>query len=189
MTIEHAAMDVRAELRDVARMWEDTARAKGIDVVIDLEGCALPILGDAARLRQIAFNLLANALKFTARGRITLAARTTGADAGRRTLISVGDTGIGIEADKLDTIFESFHQADTSTTRRFGGTGLGLAICRNLARAMDGDVRVESVPGEGSPFTVDLPLVEAEGNTASVQPDADDQIGRARCRERVWQYG
>src|SRR3546814_9769512 len=74
-------------------------------------------MGDAARLRQIAFNLLANALKFTARGRITLAARTTGADAGRRTLISVGDTGIGIEADKLDTIFESFHQADTSTTR------------------------------------------------------------------------
>src|SRR3546814_13402128 len=98
-------------------------------------------MGDAARLRQIAFNLLANALKFTARGRITLAARTTGADAGRRTLISVGDTGIGIEADKLDTIFESFHQADTSTTRRFGGTGLGLAICRNPARAMDGDVR------------------------------------------------
>src|SRR3546814_16327286 len=95
-------------------------------------------MGDAARLRQIAFNLLANALKFTARGRITLAARTTGADAGRRTLISVGDTGIGIEADKLDTIFESFHQADTSTTRRFGGHGLGLANCRHPPRPMDG---------------------------------------------------
>src|SRR3546814_1683851 len=145
MTIEHAAMDVRAELRDVARMWEEQARAKGIDFVIDLEGCPLCVMGDAARLRQIAFNLLANALKFTARGRITLAARTTGADAGRRTLISVGDTGIGIEADKLDTIFESFHQAATSTTRRFGGTGLGLAICRKLGRAMDGAVRAATV--------------------------------------------
>src|SRR3546814_13643597 len=127
MTIEHAAMDVRAELRDVARMWEEQARAKGIDFVIDLEGCPLCVMGDAARLRQLAFNLLANALKFTARGRITLAAPTTGADAGRRPLISVGANGIGIEADKRDTIYQSFHQADTMTNRRFGGNRRGVA--------------------------------------------------------------
>src|SRR3546814_7667422 len=72
MTIEHAAMDVRAALRDVERMWEEQARAQGIDFVIDLEGCPLCVMGDAARLRQIAFNLLANALKYNARGRVTL---------------------------------------------------------------------------------------------------------------------
>src|SRR3546814_16424067 len=78
MTIEHAAMDVRAELRDVARMWEEQARAKGIDFVIDMEGCPLCVMGDAARLRQIAFNLLANALQCTHRGRITQTGRDTG---------------------------------------------------------------------------------------------------------------
>ncbi|HVI99531.1 MAG TPA: ATP-binding protein [Sphingomonas sp.] len=162
MTVEHAPFDISTVLRDVARMWEDQARAKGVDFVLELRDCPAMVMGDAARLRQIVFNLLANALKFTADGRIGLVARTTGSGADRRVEIGVSDTGIGIEPDKIEAIFESFRQADTSTTRRFGGTGLGLAICRNLARAMDGDVRVESVPGEGSTFTIDLPLIEAD---------------------------
>ncbi|MDX7543089.1 ATP-binding protein, partial [Serratia marcescens] len=86
------------------------------------------------------------ALKFTETGSVTVHA----AAVGDRLRIVVADTGIGIAPDKRDHIFETFRQADTSTTRRFGGTGLGLAICRNLARAMDGDVTVESEPGVGS---------------------------------------
>jgi signal transduction histidine kinase/CheY-like chemotaxis protein len=172
LTIEHAEMDVCAVLTDVARMWEEQARAKGVDFVLSLDDCPALVMGDAARLRQVVFNLLANALKFTPAGRIALSAHAVEEAGHPRVRISISDTGIGIAADKLDAIFESFRQADTSTTRRFGGTGLGLAICRNLARAMDGDVRVESVEGEGSTFTIDLPLIEA-------QPREDEHAERA----------
>jgi len=116
------------------------------------------------------FNLLSNALKFTEAGRITLSGASVETDTGRRMRIAVADTGIGIAPDKLDEVFESFRQADASTTRRFGGTGLGLAICRNLARAMGGDVMVESAVGQGTTFTIDLPLIEAEAAPAT-QPD------------------
>ncbi len=170
MMIEHVEMDVCAVLADVARMWEEQAEAKGIAFGLDLRDCPALIMGDAARLRQIVFNLLANALKFTAAGRIDLHACAVDADGERRMRIGVSDTGIGIEPDKLDAIFESFRQADTSTTRRFGGTGLGLAICRKLARAMGGEVHVESVVGEGATFTIDLPLIEAESRVADDQP-------------------
>ena len=86
--------------------------------------------------------------------------------------IEIRDTGIGIPREKLDLIFESFRQADAGTTRQFGGTGLGLAICRNIARAMGGDVTVASVPGEGSTFTVAVPLVHAEEETAVAVEDS-----------------
>lgn len=157
LTIERVPFDLRAMLRDVARMWEEQARAKGLRFVLDLDDCPAFIEGDAARLRQIAFNLLSNALKFTETGQVTVRAATDGA----RLRIAVGDTGIGIPRDKHCIIFESFRQVDAGTTRRFGGTGLGLAICRNLARAMAGDVVVTSMPGHGSTFTLDLPLLLA----------------------------
>ncbi|HEU4961207.1 MAG TPA: ATP-binding protein [Sphingomonas sp.] len=161
MTIEHAPMDVCEVLRDVARVWEDQARARGLEFELALDGCPAIVVGDAARLRQVVFNLLSNALKFTEAGRITLGGSTVDCAEGRRVRIAVSDTGIGIAADKIEDVFESFRQADASTTRRFGGTGLGLAICRNLARAMGGDVHAESVLGEGTTFTIDLPLVES----------------------------
>ena len=154
LTIERVPFDLKAALRDVSRMWEEQARGKGVAFVLDLDDCPAFIEGDAARLRQIAFNLLSNALKFTEHGTVTVRADAT--DALLR--IAVSDTGIGIPADKLGIIFESFRQVDAGTTRKFGGTGLGLSICRNLARAMDGDVAVSSVVGEGSTFTVEMPL-------------------------------
>ncbi|WP_232834002.1 MULTISPECIES: ATP-binding protein [unclassified Sphingomonas] len=162
LTIEVAPFDLAAMLVDASRMWEEQARAKGIGFTRDLTQAPARIMGDVARLRQIVFNLMSNALKFTETGSVTVHA----AAVGDRLRIVVADTGIGIAPDKRDHIFETFRQADTSTTRRFGGTGLGLAICRNLARAMDGDVTVESEPGVGSRFTVDLPLTLADPTQA-----------------------
>jgi signal transduction histidine kinase len=160
MTVEQAPTDVHAVLTDVARVWQDQARARGIAFVLSLDACPAHMMGDAARLRQVVFNLLSNALKFTERGTITLSGSAVEEGAERRVRIAVTDTGIGIAPDKLEDVFESFRQADASTTRRFGGTGLGLAICRNLARAMGGDIAVASTLGEGTAFTLDLPLVE-----------------------------
>ncbi|WP_174278859.1 ATP-binding protein [Sphingomonas bacterium] len=154
LTLERAPFDVASTLRDAARLWAEQARAKGLRFVVDVERCPPLVDGDAARVRQIAFNLLSNAVKFTDNGSITLTAEA--ADDGIR--IAVADTGIGIAADKHEAVFESFRQADASTTREFGGTGLGLAIVRRLARAMGGDVALASTPGIGTIFTATLPL-------------------------------
>lgn len=172
LTLECVPVDLPATLREVSRLWDDQARARGIGFVVDLEQSPVMIEGDSARLRQIVFNLLSNALKFTSSGTVTLTATTTD---DQRLRIAVADTGIGIPADKLEVIFESFRQVDAGTTRQFGGTGLGLSICRNLARAMGGEVTVTSTPGQGSCFAVTLPLVlavaaEAETGQAQVGP-------------------
>ncbi len=159
LSIESAPFDLRATVVEATRMWEEQARAKGLGFDVDLDDCPTLIVGDAARVRQIVFNLLSNALKFTATGRVAVSAGVTKDDTLR---IAVSDSGIGIPPEKLDEIFESFRQADAGTTRQFGGTGLGLAICRNLARAMGGDVSVGSVVGSGATFTLLLPLVRAE---------------------------
>jgi len=109
--------------------------------------------GDPTRVRQLLFNLIGNAIKFTERGTVTVAIDARPDDDGRVALsIEVSDTGVGIAADVLPTLFRPFQQADSSTTRRFGGTGLGLAICRHLANAMGGSIDVRSRPGEGSTF-------------------------------------
>lgn len=158
LTLENISLDLPATLREVSRLWDDQARARGIGFVVDLTDSPVMIMGDPARLRQIVFNLLSNALKFTSSGTVTLKAAV--AD-DQRLCISVSDTGIGIPADKLEIIFESFRQVDAGTTRQFGGTGLGLSICRNLARAMGGEVSVASTPGNGSTFAVSLPLTLA----------------------------
>jgi CheY-like chemotaxis protein/anti-sigma regulatory factor (Ser/Thr protein kinase) len=117
------------------------------------------ILGDPSRLRQIVMNLIGNAIKFTERGHITLSiCRTSAGTVPGQLLISVQDSGIGIATNKQDKIFESFSQADSSTTRQYGGTGLGLAICKELAEMMQGTIDVQSELGVGSTFTVTLPL-------------------------------
>jgi CheY-like chemotaxis protein/HPt (histidine-containing phosphotransfer) domain-containing protein len=115
------------------------------------------LIGDATRVRQILFNLLGNALKFTERGSITVRASTSPLGGGRtRILLSVADTGIGIDEETRKRLFQPFAQADSSTTRKFGGTGLGLSITRRLAQLMDGDITAESTPGRGSTFHVRL---------------------------------
>jgi CheY-like chemotaxis protein/anti-sigma regulatory factor (Ser/Thr protein kinase) len=168
LTIEAAPFDLRATIAESTRLWDDQAAAKSLAFVRRLDACPTMIEGDSARLRQIVFNLLSNALKFTASGEVSL---TIAPHGGERYRILVADTGIGIPAEKREEIFESFRQADAGTTRQFGGTGLGLSICRNLARAMGGDVMVESVAGKGTTFIVDLPLIRAVATPTSVSGD------------------
>jgi len=133
--------------------------------------------GDSDRLKQIVGNLLSNAVKFTPHGSVHARIDINPQTGALRAVVS--DTGVGIAAEKLPTLFEKFTQADNSATRRFGGTGLGLAICRELTQMMGGVIDVESREGEGSTFTVELPLArgapgEAAAKGAEMGPDDGD---------------
>ena len=149
-------------VKGAVALLQPTAKAKGIDLVIaPMDGVLPNLLGDEGRIRQVLLNLIGNAVKFTAVGDVMVRVRCQKARAGWAIMISVKDSGIGIEADQIDRIFDSFTQADDQITRRFGGTGLGLAISRLLAREMGGEIAAASVPGDGSCFTVSLNLPEA----------------------------
>lgn len=119
---------------------------------------------DETRLRQVILNLVGNAIKFTDRGKITVNLTELKNDAGIH--ITVEDTGIGISDQQLKHLFESFSQADVSTSRQYGGTGLGLAICKELTELMGGTIKVESTPGVGSAFIIDLPLKRGEASAS-----------------------
>ncbi|WP_081067761.1 hybrid sensor histidine kinase/response regulator [Burkholderia stagnalis] len=142
-------------------MFAPVARAKDVALFNDF-GCSIEqlTLGDPARVAQILNNLLGNAIKFTADGRVTLRTRIDVArqDGEAVLRMTVEDTGIGMTQEQRAALFQPFAQADASIGRRFGGTGLGLALCRQLASAMKGAIEVESKPGVGSRFTVSLPL-------------------------------
>lgn len=135
----------------------------------------LRAIGDPLRLQQILFNLLGNALKFTERGSVRLVLERASFDRSETLAlrIRVADTGIGLTAAQRDRLFQPFVQADSSTTRRFGGTGLGLSIVRRLAEAMRGSVAIESEPGVGSTFIVDVMLGIAPDRAASVDRPLD----------------
>jgi len=139
------------------------AAAKGLAIATEIEpGSDDALVGDPTRIRQILFNLLSNALKFTERGEVVVRVGTTPLGGGQaRVILAVADTGIGLDAEQQARLFQPFSQADSSTTRRYGGTGLGLSIVRRLAQLMGGDVAVGSAPGEGSTFTVTLVLAAA----------------------------
>jgi two-component system, sensor histidine kinase len=156
MTLDVVETDVEAKLNALRRLWEPKARANGVRLVVAHDPAAPELVGvDPLRLQQILFNLTSNAVKFTRAGRIDI--ETHWDPAGRMTF-RFQDTGIGIPADRLETIFASFQQAEAGTTRRFGGTGLGLTISRRLAELMGGTLTVESEEGRGSVFTLTLPV-------------------------------
>jgi len=139
------------------------ARNKGLHLFADPPGPGPDMVaGDPVRVRQILFNLVGNAIKFTERGFVRIQSRTSVEAAGVAVELVIEDSGVGMTEEQLGRLFQPFAQADTSTTRRYGGTGLGLSIVRRLARLMGGDVMVESQPGRGSRFTVRLTL-EAAG--------------------------
>jgi PAS domain S-box-containing protein len=172
MTIEQVAFSLRDVVEEVAEMLAPSAHRKGLELNVSVPpGFPARFLGDPGRVRQVLTNLIGNAIKFTERGEVHVEARLTDPDperiaedrpAGVR--LSVRDTGIGIPPDRQAAIFDSFTQADGSTTRKYGGTGLGLAISQQLVELMGGEIGVESAPGEGSTFQVDLslPVLERE---------------------------
>ena len=160
LEIENVEFDLRDSVYDMAAASALQAAVKGIELVINIDA-EVPVRtwGDPVRLGQIIMNLVGNAVKFTHEGHVLLQVSSETATDGTTLLkIEVTDTGIGIPADRLDRLFKSFSQVDSSTTRHYGGTGLGLSIVKRLANILGGAVGVESAPGRGSRFWVTLPV-------------------------------
>jgi two-component system, sensor histidine kinase and response regulator len=170
LELEERAFDLREVVETTSDVVAATAHGKGLELSVFL-GDEVPhaVRGDRGRLAQVLTNLLSNAVKFTPEGEVSVEVTCEGHDDGEAVLVrfEVSDTGIGIAEKDLARLFESFQQADSSTTRRFGGTGLGLTISRQLARMMGGDLTVASEVGRGSTFTFVLPFVEADGEDAA----------------------
>ena len=155
---------LRDTLEDLVASLAFPAHQKHLELIVDInDGVPEQVAGDPTRVRQVILNLVGNALKFTEHGEVVVQVSTHEAD-GTSPLLHycVRDTGIGIAADKLDSIFESFTQADSSTSRKYGGTGLGLTICKRLVELMGGRIWVDSIPGQGSGFNYTVPLRAAE---------------------------
>jgi signal transduction histidine kinase/ActR/RegA family two-component response regulator len=148
--------------------FRSQAIAKGLSLDAEIDaGSQDALIGDPTRVRQILSNLLSNAIKFTERGGVRVRVSATALGEGNtRATVAVADTGIGLSAEQVASLFEPFVQADSSITREFGGTGLGLSIIRRLAKIMNGDVTVESTPGAGSIFTVTLTLRAAPADSS-----------------------
>jgi PAS domain S-box-containing protein len=160
LIVENVAFDLGALLNTLRQAYGALADTKGLRLGVDVEpDVPAHVLGDPVRLRQILSNYLTNALKFTPRGSILLNVMRT---VGHRVRFEVVDTGEGMDARGLAMLFLPFSQIDNSITRKVGGTGLGLSICSELARLMNGEVGVQSEPGKGSVFWVELPLPRVE---------------------------
>jgi signal transduction histidine kinase/ActR/RegA family two-component response regulator len=187
LSLEYIPFSLRKLVEECVTLHSLQAEKKHIDLLIEADP-ALPeaFLGDPTRTRQILNNLLSNAIKFTSEGSVRILTSYPAGDV----QICVIDTGIGMSEQSLQRIFSPFSQADAETTRLYGGTGLGLALCRQLVERMQGHIQVDSVPGEGSRFTVTLPLKIAgdtdsptrsatTANDQAVLPSGDDKLPSA----------
>ncbi len=154
LAIETMPFDPASIVHETVQGMAVLASAKSLPVVAEIDGLPAAVLGDPLRITQILYNLLANAIKFTESGEVRVCASVQGGDL----VFAVYDTGIGIEPEALERLFQPFEQADGSFSRKFGGTGLGLTISRRLAELMEGALDVRSAPGQGSTFTLRLPL-------------------------------
>ena len=202
LELEHTNFPLSAVLDSVRSLISEQARAKGLSLEIDPNGVPLWLRGDPTRLRQALLNYASNALKFTERGGIALRALLL-TDEGNeskesnpsnnvqeiRVRFEVQDSGIGITPKQMETLFNAFQQADTSTTRRYGGTGLGLAITRRLAGLMGGEAGVESTPGQGSTFWFTARLQRGHGimpeTPIDLTEDAEAELCRQQCGTRI----
>ncbi len=184
LTVESVPMSVHELLEEVRALHSVPARERGIEFRVEC-GDDVPSMveGDPVRLRQVLVNLVSNAIKFTTVGSVRIAASY---DSSSRELeVHVTDTGIGLSTDEVERLFQPFTQADSSTTRRFGGTGLGLSISSLLAESLGGRITVSSVPGEGSQFSLSVPL---EPTSAAPMQSAHSQpanAGRGSARSSL----
>ena len=184
LTLEHADFPLSSVLDQVRSLISDRARSKGLEIRIDTEGVPVWLRGDATRLRQALLNYAANAIKFTERGIVTLRARLL-EEHGEEILLrfEVEDTGIGIAADKMASLFHAFEQGDASTTRKYGGTGLGLVITSHLTELMGGNVGAESTVGIGSTFWFTARLQRGRGIMPATTLRAAESV-EAELRQR-----
>jgi signal transduction histidine kinase/CheY-like chemotaxis protein len=173
IVVEKGPVDLLQLLDEVVSIQRIYCQKKGLDFHYNKQQTLAPIIqGDITRIAQILHNLLSNAIKFTESGSVTLSVSQAVTASSNTLVFSVKDTGIGIDSDKLSTIFQKFEQADQSTTRHYGGTGLGLSIAKELAQLMDGDILASSTKGAGSEFTLTLPVVEESLPVIEVKTDA-----------------
>ena len=172
MELHVESFDLASVIRDCVDMATPLATPNNNKIDVNLPDSLPEMTSDVTRVRQVVFNLISNACKFTENGTVGITVRQ---EADNSVEISVSDTGIGMTPEQLERLFSDFSQADSSTTRKYGGTGLGLAISQRFCRMMGGDVTVESTPGTGSIFRVLLPLeipagVDAETTGGEIQP-------------------
>lgn len=170
MDLEHHPYNMVDTIEDVFELLSQRAFDKGLELVYYIEPeVPVDVLGDSTRLRQVLVNLVSNAIKFTEKGEILVSVRNLTQVKQKQTLeFTVRDTGIGIAANKIDKLFKSFSQVDSSTTRKYGGTGLGLAISKKLVELMGGDIRVESKENVGSSFIF----------TIQIEANKDEEVFR-----------
>jgi len=166
MELFREAFDVCSAARDVVDTALPLAQKNGNELILNCPEDAGSMNADLTKLRQSLLNLLSNSSKFTQNGTIRLEIERRRERSADRMIFRVADTGIGIEPENVERLFEPFEQADASTSRRFGGTGLGLALSRRFCRLMGGDLTATSTPGEGSVFTIELPV-----NVAPLEAD------------------
>ena len=202
LELESTQFSPREVVDSVVRTIGVAARAKGLTVTSEIDSTVPQLVrGDPSRFRQVLVNLCGNAVKFTERGSVTVVLALASSDSQRALLrCAVRDTGAGIPADRLHTLFKPFSQVDASTTRRYGGTGLGLSIVKRLAELLGGEVGVDSREGSGSTFWFTASFELQTVHPVEVAPAAIDtaagqlhserrilymEIGRASCRERV----
>lgn len=166
LELEITGFNLREVLDGVLQLMQRPAENKGLQLNLQLDPAVrLPVRGDPVRMRQVLSNLIGNAVKFTERGAVSVSVRKLGETAAQHLLrFEVRDTGIGIDDEAQARLFNSFTQADASTTRLYGGTGLGLAICKRIVDLMGGRIGVNSAPGRGATFWFEVPLLKVVGD-------------------------
>ncbi|MCQ4320045.1 hybrid sensor histidine kinase/response regulator [Stutzerimonas stutzeri] len=166
LVLEDIEFDLEALASETISLFTAQALQKQLNLHLSLApGVPRRLRGDPTRLKQVLMNLLSNSLKFTEQGCVVLQVVCQGPEGGRSLVFSITDSGIGMRAEVLAQLFESFAQGDSSTTRRYGGSGLGLVISKELVEMMGGQIEVQSTPGQGSQFSFDIPLREASDNS------------------------